>query len=157
MQNFVKNLLKPDKELQFGTSKCKTMIVTKVKPEQFQKPELKVDSWEATHAEDGSINEYFRGKVNIEEENSLIYLGFMLSKNGDNMKNIIHKHDKTIGTKKQLLKLMEPLGSYTFEGAFIYIHSLLRSTLLYEALQVYIRLPPGVNFGLSLKRPKTTQ
>ena len=107
------------------------MIVSKVKPEQFQKPELKEDSWEVIHAEDGSMNEYFRGKVNIEEENSLMYLGFMLSKNGDTMKNIIHKQNKTIDTKKQVLKLIEPLGPYTFEGTFIYLHSLLRSTLLY--------------------------
>ena len=30
---------------------------------------------------------------------------------------------------------------------------------MYEALQdkVYIRLPPGVNFGKSFKRPETTQ
>ena len=100
------NVKTSDKEFQFGPSKCKTMIVSKVKPEQFQKPELKEDSWEVIHAEDGSMNEYFRGKVNIEEENSLIYVGFMLSKNGDNMKNIIHKQNKTIGTKKQILKLI---------------------------------------------------
>ena len=32
-------------------------------------------------------------------------------------------------------------------------------TSIYEALldKVYIRMPPGVNFGISLKRPETTQ
>ena len=84
------NVKTSHKELQFGPSKCKTMIVSKVKPEQFQKPELKVDSWEVIHAEDGSMNEYFRGKVNVEEENSLMYLGLMLSQKGSNIENIIH-------------------------------------------------------------------
>ena len=127
------NVKTSDKELQFGPSKCKTMIVSKVKPEQFQKPEMEVDSWEVVHDENGSMHELFKGKVKIEEEESLMYLGFMLSKDGVNMKNIIYKQNKTIGTKKQIIKLIEPLGPYTFEGANIYIHSLLRSTILYAA------------------------
>ena len=38
------NIKTSDKELQFGPSKCKTMVVSKNKPEPFHKPELKVDS-----------------------------------------------------------------------------------------------------------------
>ena len=86
------NVKTSDKELQFGPTKCKTMIVSKVKPQIFHKPELKVDSWEIIHEKNG--------KVNIDEETSMMYLGFMLSKDGNNMKNIIHKQNKTIGTKK---------------------------------------------------------
>ena len=49
------------------------------------------------------------------------------------MKNIVYKQNKTIGTRKQILKLIEPLGHYTFEGAFIYINSHLRNPILYAA------------------------
>ena len=79
------------------------------------------------------MTEEFKGKVNIEEEASLMYLGFMLSSRGDNMKNIIHKQNKCIGTQKQILKLIEPLGPFTFEGALIYLKSLIRSSILYAA------------------------
>ena len=43
------NFKTSDKELQFGPTKCKTMIVSKVKPHLFHKPELKIDSWELIH------------------------------------------------------------------------------------------------------------
>ena len=38
------NVKTADKELQFGPAKCKTMVVSKVKPEMFQKPVLSVDA-----------------------------------------------------------------------------------------------------------------
>ena len=36
----------------------------------------------------------------MKEEDSLMYLVLMLSKNGDNMQNIIHKRNKYIRTEK---------------------------------------------------------
>ena len=42
------------------------MIVSKVKPGQFQQPEMEVDSWEVVHDKNGSMHELFKGKVKIE-------------------------------------------------------------------------------------------
>jgi hypothetical protein len=127
-----------DKDLQFGHNKCKTMLISKGKHQSYHKPKLTVDPWELNHEEDGNIREEFKGKVPIEEENSLMYLGYMLSNKGSNMENITHKRNKVIGTQKQILKLIEPLGPYTFESAFIYIQSLIRNSILYGAEAMYI-------------------
>ena len=81
--------------------------------------------------------EEFKGKVPIKEENSLMYLGFMLSKKGDNLENIFHNRNKSIGTQKQILKLIEPLGQYTFECAIIYLKYLIRNSILYAAEAMY--------------------
>ena len=67
------------------------------------------------------------------EENSMIYLGHVISKDGSNMPNITHKINKSIGTQKKIVKLVEPLALYTFECAVIYIESLLRSSILYAS------------------------
>ena len=126
-----------DKDLQFGSDKCKVMIISKVNPHAFQKPELTVDTWEITHKQDQEMIEEFKGKVPIKEENSLMYLGFMLSKKSDNFENIFHNRNKSIGTQKQILKLIEPLGQYTFECAIIYLKSLIRNSILYAAEAMY--------------------
>ena len=67
------NVKTADKDLQFGADKCKVMVVSKMTPYNFQKPDLK-------HKSDGEIIEEFKGKVKIREEDCLMYLGFMLSK-----------------------------------------------------------------------------
>ena len=69
----------------------------------------------------------------MKEENSLLYLGHMISKDGRNMPNIFHKTNKSIGTQKQIVKLVESLSIYTFSSAVIYIESLLRSQILYSS------------------------
>ena len=77
-----------DKDLQFSHEKCKTMFVSKVKPKSYHKLNLTVDTWELS-VEKGVIKEEFRGKVPIEDENSLMYLGFMLSNRGLNIEILI--------------------------------------------------------------------
>ena len=67
----------------------------------------------------------------MEEKDSLLYLGYMLSPRGSNLPNIRHKNQKSIGTQNQIPKLIEPLGPYRYESAFIYLQSLLRSSILY--------------------------
>ena len=94
------------------------MVVSKVKPQSYHEPNLTVDTWELIHESDGHFKEEFKGKVQIKEESALLYLGFMLSKNGLNIENINHKRNRSIGTEKQIVKLIEPLGPYTFESAF---------------------------------------
>ena len=39
-----------------------------------------------------------------------MYLGYVISKDGSNMPNISHKTNKSIGTQKKIVKLVEPLA-----------------------------------------------
>ena len=118
------------KYLQFGADKCKFMVVSKKNPEKYFIPALSMDSWELKHEENGDITEKYTGKETMKEEDSLMYLGHGISKKGGNMLNIIHKRNKLIGTEKQILKITKELGPYTFEGALIYIQSLIRTMVL---------------------------
>ena len=67
------------------------------------------------------------------KKESLMYLCYVLSKSTSNMPNVSHKRHKSIVTQKHIPKLIEPLGLYRFESAFIYIEALLRSSILYGA------------------------
>ena len=131
------NVKTADKDLQFGTDKCKVMLISKMNIQDFHKPKLTVDAWDLKHEKNGEMIEEFKGKVDIEEEDKLMYLGYMLSKRGDNMENINHKRNKCIGTEKQILKLIKPLGPYTFECALIYLQSLIRNSILYASETLY--------------------
>ena len=104
-----------------------------MKPEIVPKSELFVDKWNLMHTEDGPFYEEFIGKVPMKEENKFVYLGHVLSKDGSNMPNIIHKENKSIGTQRTIVKLVEPLSVYTFESAVIYVESLIRSSILYSS------------------------
>ena len=125
------------KDLQFGIDKCKAMIVSKHKPQQFQCPNIEVDSWSFNVQKDGQINEQFNGKVPLKLEKSLMYLGFVVSQTGGNMDNILHKRNKALGTQKQIAQMVQYLGPYTFEGGIIYTESLIRSSILYAAETMY--------------------
>ena len=46
--------------------------------------------------------------------------------NNHKNKNILHKHNRAIGLKKQKISVVKDLGKYTMECGFIYINSLLR-------------------------------
>ena len=109
------------------------MVVSKVKSKSYINSNLFVDSWKLEHTDSNTFKEEFVGKVPMEETNSLLYLGYMLSNTKSNMPNIIHKKNKSIGTQRQIPKLIELLGCYRFESAMIYIESLLRSSILYGA------------------------
>ena len=127
------NVKTADKDLQFGRDKCSFMVVSKMKLKSYHRSELFVDKWTLKHNEDGEMKEDFIGKVPMKEENSFVYLGHVLSKDGSNMPNIIHKENKSIGTQRQSVRLVEPLSIYTFESAVIYVESLLRSSILYSS------------------------
>ena len=86
------------------------MIVSKVKSEDSNMSELFVDSWQLKHTEEGDFEEKFIGKGEMEEKDSLLYLGYMLSPRGSNLSNIRPKNQKSIGTQDQIPKLIEPLG-----------------------------------------------
>ena len=82
--------------------------------------------------EDDTMIEEFEVKVSIKMEDSFVYLGHVISKVGNKMINIIHKKNKSIGTQKQILKLVELLSIYKFESAVIYVESFLRSSIFYS-------------------------
>ena len=54
------------------------------------------------HEDNGDISENFIGKQAMQEEDSLLYLGHVISKNGGNMSNIICRRINSIGTEKQI-------------------------------------------------------
>ena len=65
------------------------------------------------------------------------YLGFVLSEDGSNIKNIESKQKRAIGIIKDIEYMIKNLGKYTFEGGMIYINSLLRSSILFAAETMY--------------------
>ena len=67
----------------------------------------------------------------MEEVKDILYLGVKISDTGQNHKNIIHKQNRAIGIKKQIMSMVKDLGKYTMECGFIYLNSLLRGSILY--------------------------
>ena len=65
------------------------------------------------------------------------YLGFTLSEDGCNVKNIIEKQKRANGIIREIQFLIKGLGKFTFEGAMIYLNSLLRSSILFAAEAMY--------------------
>ena len=61
------NVKTSDKDLQFGPEKCKVMVVSKVKPQLFQKPNLTVDAWKLQHEKNGDMKEEYERKVKMVE------------------------------------------------------------------------------------------
>ena len=107
------NVKTSDKDLQFGADKCTFMTVSKMKPKSFHKSELFVDTWQIKHHADGTFEEEMVGKVPMMEENSMIYLGHVISKDGSNMPNITHKINKWVvqtSLKKMTSFMSSPLG-----------------------------------------------
>ena len=127
-----------DKKLQFGPDKCKVMLVGKTQ-ENFHKNKLFVDCWDIKYDENEKIIDQFSGKQEMKPVNFDKYLGFVISNNGNNMKNIEAVKNKSIGVIKQILSTLQNLGKFTFECAFIYMNSILRGSTLY-ACETYYNL-----------------
>ena len=132
------NLKTADKKLQFGLDKCKVMLVGN-KIENFHKNELFVDCWDLKYDEEENLNENFEGKKEMKLTDSDPYLGFVISNNGSNMKNIQKRTNIAIGTIKEIKRMTQGLGKFTFECAFIYMNSILRGSTLY-ACETYYNL-----------------
>ena len=49
----------------------------------------------------------------------------------------MHNKNKAIGTERLILKLVQNLGPFKFEGAVIYIQTLIRNSILYAAETMY--------------------
>ena len=137
------NVKTAEKSLQFGPTKCKSMLVGK--PSQFVlNSDLHVDSWKVSYQDNiqtGELDliETFDGQVLKEKTTSQKYVGFVLSSTGDNMINIRHMKNKSIGIIRQILTKLESLHlqKYYFECAIIFMNSMLRSSILYAAETYY--------------------
>ena len=105
--NVFLNVKTAEKSLQFGTKKCKTMLVGE-DPENILHANLSVDKWEIEHEEDSvtgntKLVETFVGQAEVEKCTDQNYLGFKISNSGNNMVNIQAVKCKSIGTTKQIL------------------------------------------------------
>ena len=141
--NEIINLKTAEKRLQFGVSKCKSMMISK-KPDKVHNNQLSVDNWNMKHVENKNTGELelveeYEGRILIEETEKQKYLGFILSCKGDNMINIKNLKNKSIGIIRKLFNKLESLKlrKYYFECALIFLNVMLRSSILYASETYY--------------------
>ena len=141
--NEIINLKTAEKRLQFGTSKYKTMVISK-KPDTVHSSQLSVDNWNMKHEKNMKTGELelveeYEGRIQIEKTEKQKYLGFILSCKGDNMINIRNLKNKSIGIIRKLYTKLESLNlrKYYFECAVIFLNVMLRSSILYASETYY--------------------
>ena len=130
------NFHSANKGLQFNTSKCKTLLMGK-KQKLYQTKPLEVDSWKYSYDREGNLSESYDGKSQMEEVNSIKYLGFIISSDGTNSENISSKQIKSINTNRQIMNMIQGLETHTFECGLIYFKSLHRGSALYASETYY--------------------
>ena len=130
------NVKSAEKKLHFGPDKCHTLTISH-KSAIIAEDNLYIDNWSEKHDKEDNFIEKFEGKVIMKNVSEQKYLGFIISKDGSNMKNIEAKRNRALGIKKQIQFLLQGLGKYTFEGGMIYLNSLLRSSILFAAEAMY--------------------
>ena len=109
------------------------LIGSTKKKHDFLRTSLDVDTWVSSYDKEGNIEDTFGGKTKMEEVKEILYLGVKISDDGrkKTRKNILHKQNRAIGIKKQIMSMVKDLGKYTMECGFIYLNSLLRRSILY--------------------------
>ena len=143
MLNAFFNVKTAEKTLQFGTKKCKTMVVGKnVESIHFSK--LSVDQWKVEHKEDDNSVETFMGKVEIDHCEEKKYLGFIISNSDDNMANIRNIRNRSYGAVRTIFQKLNSLNlrKYYFECGMIFLKVMLRSSILYGS-ETYYNLKEG--------------
>ena len=142
--NTFMNVKTAEKTLQFGPTKCKSMLVGK--GHQLLDSDLHVDNWTDQYKDnietgDVDLIETFDGQVVIEKATEQKYLGFVLSSYGDNMVNIRHMKNTSIGIIRQIVNRLESLHlkKYHFEWAIIFMNCMLRPSKLYAA-EIYYNM-----------------
>ena len=141
--NEIINLKTAEKRLQFGASKCKSMLKSK-KPNTVQNSRLLVDNWNTKHMKNKNTGEIelveeYDGRIQLEQVDKQKYLGFILSCKGDNMIDIQNLKNKSIGIIRKLFNKLESLKlqKYYFECALIFLNVMLRSSILYASETYY--------------------
>ena len=132
-----------EKSLQFGITKCKSMFVGKVK-ENFLDSEMFVDKWNIEYKEniengEEELIETYMGQTPIGKTNEQKYLGFVISGSGNNMANINAVKRKSLGVTRKILNKLNSLNlmNYYFECAIIFLHVMLRPSILYASETYY--------------------
>ena len=138
------NIKTAEKKLQFGPTKCKSMLVGK--NVQSVNSKLMVDEWSVNYVEneqtgEADLNEMYCGLTGIEKTNEQKYLGFVLSNTGDNMANINELKKKSIGVIRTTINKLKSLNlkRYYFECAAILMNVMIRGSILY-ACEMYYNL-----------------
>ena len=136
--NSFMNVKTAEKSLQFGASKCKSMLVGKNKENVFNK-NLLVDNWIVKHEEnkttgDTDLVETYSGQIEIEKADEYTYLGFVISSTGENMANIRQMKNKSLGIIRKIFNKLHSLSlkTYYFECAVILMNVMLRGSILYS-------------------------
>ena len=137
------NVKTAEKSLQFGPKKCKSMLVGKDKERVLNSP-LFVDKWEVSYKDDpkkGELQmvEKYSGLTEIGQTEEQMYLGFVLSSQGDNMANIRNLKQKSIGIIRKIFSKINCLNlqKYYFECSFIMMNVMLRGSVLYACEMHY--------------------
>ena len=140
--NVMINVKTSEKGLQFGTKKCKYMIIGN--PEDGINSNLMIDSWKQVYEENVKTGEYemiekYEGEVPMETTSEYKYLGFIISSKGDNMININAMKKKSIGIIKTILHKLDSMNlkNYYFEVAMVYFNVILRGSILYASETYY--------------------
>ena len=125
-----------EKGLQFGPTKCKSMIVGKDISTVINS-NIMVDKWSVSYTENvmtgkDDLKEIYCGLTEVEKTANQKYLGFVLSNTGDNMVNIREIRNKWIGVVKSTLNKLNSLNlkKYYFECAVILLNVMVRSSIL---------------------------
>ena len=141
--NALINLKSAEKRLQFGVSKCKSMLIGK-KLERVPNSKLSVDKWNMRYEEnmnnkETELIEQYEGRTQLEQTEKQKYLGFLLSSKGDNMINIQNLKNKSIGIIRKLFNKLESLRlrKYYFECGIIFLNAILRPSILYASETYY--------------------
>ena len=141
--NSFMNVKTAEKSLQFGASKCKSMLVGKNKENVFNK-NLLVDNWIVKHEEnkttgDTDLVETYSGQIEIEKADEYTYLGFVISSTGENMANIRQMKNKSLGIIRKIFNKLHSLSlkTYYFECAVILMNVMLRGSILYSCEMYY--------------------
>ena len=127
-----------NKMLQFNSTKCKTMTISK-SPDSVIIQDLKVYNWKVSHDKNGVFSEEYAGKVGMKETTEHKYLGFVISSDASNVPNILEKKGKVAGISRNIINITKCLGSYTFECVLIYLKSMIRGTTL-NASETYYNM-----------------
>ena len=140
--NAIINAKTAEKRLQFGVSKCKSMLIGT--EEDLVYNNLLVDKWNIEHKVDEdtkeeNLEEKYEGKVEIEKTEKQKYLGFYLSGRGDNMVNIHEMEKKSVWVSKKIFDRLNSLNlkQYFFECGLIFLKVILRSSILFAAETYY--------------------
>ena len=113
IMNTILNLKTAEKTLQFGSKKCKIMVIGKSQ-ENFRNNPIFVDNWSEKYVQEKKVGEIeleekYEGKVKIEEVTEQKYLGFVLSSTGNNLANIQAMEKKAVGVTRTIISKLEKL------------------------------------------------